>query len=329
MLIRQVDDIFPVMEKLGMHRTVTPYSTVYTFHQGRGKGSVTLTGTLDWWYYLEMDYQTAQDFQVEYAITEPFISIGITDHISADYQPAPGSEGFSVDVSFFINTEGMHGCLTCPAGQRQRRRSIVIRPGAYSQYLFPALMNYPSNDMLALIRDAGQLCRPYIAKAVTAFQLSGYKREALKMQLNALIIGLFTELIHQADQGPDGRNPEVAIPEADRSGIGRAQEILRENLLAPPTIDALSRQVAMNRKKLQVLFQATTGMTIGDYTRACRMERAMELLATDMLIRDIAHAIGYASPGRFSKAFEAMVHMTPTQYRESLIQSGHPYKKSN
>ncbi|MCC8022221.1 MAG: AraC family transcriptional regulator, partial [Clostridiales bacterium] len=225
----------------------------------------------------------------------------------------------------FINKEGMHGFLRHEAKSWLRRRCIVIQPAAYAETLFPALRNHPASDILSLIWDAGEKCRPYIARAITALRITDYEGQALLMQINTLVMGLFAELIHQVNRMVDAGAKRVDNG-ADIKAIRQAQNILRENLKEAPTIEALFRQVAMNRKKLQALFQQTTGMTVGNYTRACRMERAMELLGTDMLIRDIAHEVGYASPGRFSKASEAMYHMTPKEYRESLVGGGHPVK---
>ncbi|QQO07599.1 helix-turn-helix domain-containing protein [Breznakiella homolactica] len=322
MVIRSVGDILVFMEEnIGMRRRQVYPWDIYTFREGRGQGSVEILGNTEWWYYLLMDYESAAEFDMEYDITEPFMSFGITDQIAAGITPPGENQNVralpEAETSFFMNLSGFKGKMRLPAGIRQQRRSLVIRGNAYPEFLFPALMNHSSGDMLTLIRDAGQRCKPYIARAVTELRVSKYEGEALKMQLNSLIMGFFTELIHQAEQ-MDSEKRVAPAAESDRRAVDEARRILRENLTEAPTIDELARMVATNRKKLQLIFQAIAGMTIGDYLRACRMNRAMELLRTDAPVKLIAHEVGYASPSRFSKAFEAMFKLTPTEFRQNL-----------
>ncbi|MCC8023018.1 MAG: AraC family transcriptional regulator [Clostridiales bacterium] len=318
MLIRQINELFIALEdKFGMGRSLTSYGSILTFYTNRGQGAIQITGNLDWWFHLDMDFSCNVELELDYDIPEPLMVIGSPGQMDGEQHPLFGTAVGAEDAVFCLNPNGLRGSLRHPAGKRMRAQLIIIRKGAYASNLLPALMHHPANDVEALIRQAGRHCRPYIVKSLAAFQLSGHGGQARSMQLNALVASLFTELIAQAERiGKPDTGPSVRF--ADQEAIDMAQQLIRENLREPPTIEELSRKVAVNRKKLQILFQEAVGMTIGDYVRACRMERAVELLETDMLISAIAHEVGYASPGRFSKAFAARYHMTPTEYRSRI-----------
>lgn len=102
----------------------------------------------------------------------------------------------------------------------------------------------------------------------------------------------------------------------DVEAIQNARRVLLANSPAPP-LGALARQVGVNRNKLAFGFKRLFGVTVGEFDRALRLERAHNLLQRNRLpIRHVANLAGYADPGSFSKAFKLEYGILPSELRE-------------
>ena len=95
-----------------------------------------------------------------------------------------------------------------------------------------------------------------------------------------------------------------------------------ELLLHPeerPTIEELARRCLMNPTTLKAVFKAVYGDSLASHMKEHRLEKAAELLRRgDMSVAQVAAAVGYDSPSRFSAAFRERYHMLPTEYRRQL-----------
>ncbi|MEQ1859538.1 MAG: AraC family transcriptional regulator [Chthoniobacteraceae bacterium] len=78
--------------------------------------------------------------------------------------------------------------------------------------------------------------------------------------------------------------------------VERVKELLTSQLENPPSLDALGREVGVSQFYLSRTFSAQTGMTIPQFLRRVRMERAAELLrAGTHNVTEAAFAVGYAT----------------------------------
>ena len=83
-----------------------------------------------------------------------------------------------------------------------------------------------------------------------------------------------------------------------------------------PSLSQLARHVGINRNKLAVGFKHIFGVTVGDFDRECRLERARALLESgEMPISYVADLAGYADHGSFSKAFKLEYGVLPSELR--------------
>ena len=100
-----------------------------------------------------------------------------------------------------------------------------------------------------------------------------------------------------------------------RERVERTLAILRTHLVEPPDIEALGAQVGCSSFYLSRLFSKETGMTIPQYVRQIRMERAAELLlAGRHNVTEAAMEVGYSSLSHFSKAFCTTIGCCPTLF---------------
>jgi transcriptional regulator GlxA family with amidase domain len=76
--------------------------------------------------------------------------------------------------------------------------------------------------------------------------------------------------------------------------VHRAQTVLIENLEAPPSLSALAEKVGASPRNLSRRFRQSVNLSIGEYLRELRLERARALLQeTGSKVEDVARACGF------------------------------------
>lgn len=124
---------------------------------------------------------------------------------------------------------------------------------------------------------------------------------------------LTTELFFVA---PDGQ--EMFCHRQQRLGAERVEKVialLRENLEEPPSLEEIGRRVGCSPFHLSRTFSTTTKMTIPQYVRQLRMERAAELLRSGKYnVTEAAMEVGYSSLSHFSQAFHDTFGCCPGLY---------------
>ena len=142
---------------------------------------------------------------------------------------------------------------------------------------------------------SGQVRRTYLERK--ALELVGLKLNALE-QLRSL---------------------SYPLSPGDLDGIYQAGAILAHQLQNPPSVEALARQVGLNRLKLNRGFHHTYGTTPFRYLRNCRLQLAKQLLTTSKLaIKEVAYRVGYTSCSRFANAFYQKFGLNPKTFQLQL-----------
>jgi AraC-like DNA-binding protein len=89
-----------------------------------------------------------------------------------------------------------------------------------------------------------------------------------------------------------------------RSRVERAMDRIKQDLTAPPTLEALGREVGCSPFYLSRTFSKELGVTIPQFIRRLRLERAADLLREGkMNVTEVALEVGYNSLSHFSQAF--------------------------
>jgi AraC-like DNA-binding protein len=100
-----------------------------------------------------------------------------------------------------------------------------------------------------------------------------------------------------------------------RERVERVVAILRRNLAEPPSLEEVGREVGCSHFYLSRTFSRETGMTIPQYLRKLRMERAAELLRNGSHnVTEAALEVGYSSLSHFSQAFCQTMGCCPGLY---------------
>ena len=96
----------------------------------------------------------------------------------------------------------------------------------------------------------------------------------------------------------------------------RATEYLADHLSASVGLADIARTAGLSAFHFARMFKQSTGSPPHAYQRRLRCEKAKELLAsTDLIISEIAVAVGYETPQAFARMFRADVGVSPSEYR--------------
>lgn len=98
--------------------------------------------------------------------------------------------------------------------------------------------------------------------------------------------------------------------------IRQACRVLLDNMASPPGLTELSRIVGMSESLLTREFRKVHGVSVFEFLRTQRLEKARELLESGaMNATDVAYALGFSSPGHFSRLFFKRFQLNPGAFR--------------
>jgi AraC-like DNA-binding protein len=108
-----------------------------------------------------------------------------------------------------------------------------------------------------------------------------------------------------------------------RERVEKVKAILARDLENPPTLEQLGREVGCSSFYLSRLFSQEAGMTVPQYLRKLRMEKAGELLLTGKFnVSEVAIEVGYNSLSHFSRAFCQTMGTCPALYAAMKLHGG-------
>jgi AraC family transcriptional regulator len=159
----------------------------------------------------------------------------------------------------------------------------------------------PTRPMSIQQRDAvAGLAEPPVTKAA---RILWYQSKALELMAHFLF----------APKDPEFfcvRQKRVA-----RERVERVKDVLARDLANPPTLETIGQVVGCSPFYLSRIFSREVGLTIPQYLRTLRMERAAELLRTGRYnVTEAATEVGYSSLSHFSKAFCETIGCCPVLY---------------
>ena len=144
------------------------------------------------------------------------------------------------------------------------------------------------------------LATPPVSKAA---QILWYQSKALELMAHFLFEPKDPEFFCQ-------RQKRVA-----RERVERAKELLARDLVDPLTLESLGQEVGCSPFYLSRMFSREVGLTIPQFLRKLRMERAAELLRSGRYnVTEAATEVGYSSLSHFSKAFCETIGCCPVLY---------------
>lgn len=90
------------------------------------------------------------------------------------------------------------------------------------------------------------------------------------------------------------------------------------------TVDALAEQTGLSPSHLSRLFKQETGVSVSDYIREKKVEKAQELLQfSDFSLIEISNFLSFSSQSHFTQLFRELTGMTPKKYRDRRRKAAH------
>lgn len=218
--------------------------------------------------------------------------------------------------------------LSWKAGEQLRFTTLTIsRPELYEAiecYLFTA-----PDELTRLMTDfAGERTFFYdssysvgIAECINTIGRHEMIGISNTLFLKAKAWELLSLMIRQFCDGTDGaaNSHQTSLRRRDIAALQKARTRLIASLKNPPTIHELSREVGLNRNKLQAGFKHLYGSTINSYLRDARLNRAkMLLMEEERQIAEVAEEVGYTNSSQFSKRFKEKFGMLPSEYVRAM-----------
>ena len=128
------------------------------------------------------------------------------------------------------------------------------------------------------------------------------------LQIESLITELFDEVTQQTSRA------------SARAGwLGTARDLLHDTLDEPVTLSDLAHRCNIDRAHLARTFKKRLGVSVGEYHRRLRLERAARMIAQgdESLVR-IAHRCGFSDQAHLTRLFGGYIGATPAAYRAAL-----------
>ncbi|WP_419657240.1 transcriptional regulator, AraC family [Desulfosarcina variabilis str. Montpellier] len=135
-----------------------------------------------------------------------------------------------------------------------------------------------------------------------------------KLFFESRALELIAHQLHQISTDRHQPSPDWhRLHPNDRKSTERARELLVSNLENPLGLGQLAREAGMSHPKLNRCFREIYGMTVFQYLRNERLNRAREMLGNGLNVTETAYAVGYDSLSHFSQAFKKQFGASPSR----------------
>lgn len=321
-LMQTVEDTFSFFELMGMRKEESETEVTYRYLSLPQKGRVDVLGHIDRFYYVKTNYHILKDVTQHYKMDESYVEFGIVKESrnfftsdKPDKNPQPLPSGITFMVS---RPTGAVGYIYINKETYCHGESVILRHSYCKEHLFPIIHRVwgTDSDEYSIIEMAGCNCLPVCAKIILELENCTYTGLSKQLFLEAKVTEFLAEIANEIEHL---ENKEVlSFTAYELEAVTKAQNILKQHIKQPPSIQTLSRDLGLNPNKMQAAFKYYSGVTVMEYLRSYRMGKALELLKGDMLLAEIALEVGYKSASRFSEAFCKSYGLLPSKYRKLI-----------
>lgn len=170
------------------------------------------------------------------------------------------------------------------------------------------------------------------ARAAEEYQIEGLELGAddyltkpfsfslLKLRIRKLLD--WTEKCHRSfSQKLDVTPGDITITPLDEQLIAKAIRVVEEHISDPEfSVEELGAAVGLSRSHLYKKLMSITGKGPAEFIRTIRLKRGRQLLEKSQLqIAEVAYAVGFNSPKRFTINFKAEFGVSPSDYLRHKI----------
>lgn len=105
------------------------------------------------------------------------------------------------------------------------------------------------------------------------------------------------------------------LTELDKDFIRKINQVLDKNISNSDfAIVDITQEIAVSRSLLHTKMKSLFNMSMGDYIRKKRLDKACQLLLDGYNVSETAYQTGFSDPNYFSKTFKKHIGCNPTEY---------------
>ncbi|HWV61398.1 MAG TPA: AraC family transcriptional regulator [Sphingopyxis sp.] len=194
-------------------------------------------------------------------------------------------------------------------------RDVLARLYARDDHELPAVLQAFITGHLQHTIARRLPLNPQLLRAMEDLRGCTLEGRSRRLVIRSKAIEILCHAIEALAQDENGDAP----PEASKlaaNGVLKAQRLLAENFVSPPSLDSLAHEVGMSRSGLCAAFRQIVGQSVFDYVGDLRMQQALAMLnRQDATIAEVAYAVGYGHPSSFSVAVQRRFGTTASELR--------------
>ncbi len=221
-------------------------------------------------------------------------------------------------------TIGYHNasCSTCRVVQNVPIRcvSLTLYPDVFASCFEEHLKLMPPliHKMLADNADSGYLYQSAITPAmrevmhlIIGCPFQGITR---KLFFESKALELLSLQLDQISGYPSPCHSCMRMHPHDKKRIEGVRDLLESNMETPPSLKELARTAGMSHPKLNRCFRQVYGMTVFQYLRTERLNKAKTMLQKEgYSVTETAFQVGYDSVSHFSQIYKKQFGTSPSQ----------------
>lgn len=107
----------------------------------------------------------------------------------------------------------------------------------------------------------------------------------------------------------------ITLSELDKTFIQKMTDIVEDNLANSDfSITDITEALGISRSLLHIKMKNILNISMGDYIRKKRLDKACEMLRQGYNVSETAYATGFSDPNYFSKTFKKHIGQSPSEY---------------
>ncbi|XSG81100.1 MAG: helix-turn-helix domain-containing protein [Methyloligella sp. ZOD6] len=151
------------------------------------------------------------------------------------------------------------------------------------------------------------------------FSPSVFTEELRRLYLESRAVEIVAETISAVTNAEPRRINGGLLERTDLTRLRRAKDLIEAKLTEPLTVQIIAREAGVSPSGLQRLFRLAEGVSVFEYVRRHRLERAFDALsAGGSRVQEASVIAGYTNPANFATAFRRQYGLAPREIRWSL-----------
>ena len=213
-------------------------------------------------------------------------------------------------------------CATCRVLHNVPVRyvSLTLSPDFFAAFFEEHLRLMPPliHNILADNTDSGYLYQsaitPVMREVMQQILDCPYHGITRKLFLESKSLELLSLQLNQISSPPQLSYSSLRMHPQDKKQIEEVRAFIETNLDTPPCLNDLAKQAGMSHPKLNRCFKQVYGMTVFQYLRTERLNRARTMLREQgYSVTEAAFQVGYDSVSHFSQMYKKQFGNSPSK----------------